>query len=279
MTHLTCNGRPVDVALLTSALVNYGHFTSMQVRAGAVQGLHLHLERLVQGTEALFGTALDPDTVRGWMRDALMSSGLVDASLRVTVFSRHFDFRTPLAAVEADVLVAVSAPVDLPPLPRRVRSTTYARELPQIKHVGTFGLFEQRRQALLAGFDDALFVTRDGLVSEGTTWNLALLQGNDVVWPCAPALRGVAERLLQDALGPARIRPVTLQDLGDCTGAFACNATGIWPLAAIDGHVLPESGAFCQRARQALAQVAGESLAAGQGAGRTRTWNGGEPPL
>ena len=40
---VTCNGQPVQVEDLLPALVNYGHFTSLQVRGHAVQGLDLHL--------------------------------------------------------------------------------------------------------------------------------------------------------------------------------------------------------------------------------------------
>ncbi|WP_216074080.1 hypothetical protein, partial [Acinetobacter baumannii] len=73
----------------------------------------------------------------------------------VTVYSRRFDFRNPLAAVPVDVLVAVSAPVALV-APKRVRSVVWQREMPQIKHVGTFGLFAERRAAMAEGFDDVL---------------------------------------------------------------------------------------------------------------------------
>ncbi len=260
MIHLSLNGVPADAGVPASALVNYGHFTSLQVRGGAVQGLHLHLRRLEEATRALFGTALDPEAVRGWMRAALAAAGVGDASLRVTVFSQRFDFRRPLLPVPTDVLVAVSAPARPPAQPWRVRGVVYERDLPEIKHVGTFGAFAQRRQALDAGFDDALFVTRDGLVSEGTTWNLALLVGATVVWPQAPRLHGVTAQLLRGELGPDEARAVTVSELDGVQGAIACNATGIWPLGGIDGRELPGSGAFCRRARQALAAVPSEPL-------------------
>ncbi len=43
--HAELNGSPVRVEDLgTIALLNYGHFTSMQVRGGRVRGLDLHLD-------------------------------------------------------------------------------------------------------------------------------------------------------------------------------------------------------------------------------------------
>jgi hypothetical protein len=53
------------------ALVNYAHFTAMQVRGQAVRGLELHLERLDAATRELYGTGLDGERVRGCIRHAL----------------------------------------------------------------------------------------------------------------------------------------------------------------------------------------------------------------
>ena len=257
---VSCNGRAAQVEDLLPALVNYGHFTSLQVRGGAVQGLDLHLARLSQATRELFGSELDTVQVQAWMSQALRQAGLADASLRVTVYSRRFDFRNPLAAVPVDVLVAVSAPVTLT-VAKRVRSVAWQRELPQIKHVGTFGLFAERRAAMAEGFDDALFVTADGDVSEGSTWNLAVHDGERLLWPQAPALRGTAEALLkQHWPGPQATQPLRLADLAGVKAAFACNASGLWALEAIDGHVLPGSQALAEQGRAVLAAVAWDKL-------------------
>ncbi|MGX9719492.1 aminotransferase class IV [Stenotrophomonas acidaminiphila] len=258
MTLLSCNGEPVEAALVGAALVNYGHFTSLQVRGGAVQGWALHMRRLQQGTRELFDAELDEAQLLGWLRRALERSGMTDASLRITVFSRAFDFRQPLRAVPVDVLVAVAAPATAPADTRAVLPVRYQRELPQLKHVGTFPLFQHRRQALRQGFDDALFVDAAGRVSEGSTWNLAFLAGDEVLWPQAQALRGTAEQLLiagLERLGRAQAwREVPLDVLPGCSGAVACNATGLWPLARIGDCRFGDSQALLERLRQALAQ-------------------------
>lgn len=257
---ICCNGVPAQVEDLLPALVNYGHFTSLQARGHAVQGLDLHLVRLSQATRELFGSELDVAQVRGWMAQALQQAGLADASLRVTVFSRRFDFRDPLAEVPVDVLVAVSAPVALAAA-KRVCSVGWQREWPQIKHVGTFGLFAQRRAARAAGFDDALLVAADGQVSEGTTWNLAVHDGERLIWPQAPALRGTAEALLQQHWpGPQLTRPLALADLAGVKAALACNASGLWALDAIDGQALPGSEALAEQGRAVLAGVPWDDL-------------------
>jgi branched-subunit amino acid aminotransferase/4-amino-4-deoxychorismate lyase len=257
-----CNGRLATADELAGALVNYGHFTSLQVRNGAVQGLDLHLRRLRQGTEALFGSALDGSRVQAWMQAALQSEGIADASLRVTVFSRAFDFRQPLQAVPVDVLVAVAPAASVPALPRRVCSVPYQRELPHLKHVGTFALFQHRRQALQAGFDDALFVDAQGQVSEGTTWNVAFARNGEVVWPQAPALRGTHERLLQAGWGGSpTLEPVALEQLDGFDAAIGLNAAGVWPIASVDGYVFAGSEELAKRASATIAAQAWQPLA------------------
>lgn len=224
------------------ALGNYGHFTSMQVRKGAVRGLDLHLQRLQEATQALFSAELDMADLRRRMRSELAAFGS-EASLRVTVFAPQFDFRHPERAVDPLALVTLAPPREGIAAAMRVRSVAFQRELPQFKHVGTFALFHHRRLARLAGFDDAVFVDAQRRISEGSLWNLGFWDGRGVVWPQAPALRGVTERLLQAGLDRAGIpqasRPVELGELSAFSGAFTCNASVVAPLRGIDGVEFP----------------------------------------
>ena len=52
----------------------------------------------------------------------------------------------------------------------------------------------------LAQAMDALFVTADGAISEGSIWNIGFFDGERIVWPRAPMLRGISMQLLQDGL-------------------------------------------------------------------------------
>ena len=264
MSRLFCNGEPADAALLGPALVNYGHFTSLQVRAGAVQGWELHWQRLQQGTRELFDATLDQAQLRHWLRQALAQCGVEDASLRITVFARAFDFRQPLRVVPVDVLVGVGAPASLPADARTVLPVNYQRELPQLKHVGTFGLFQQRRIAMRAGFDDALLLDAAGRISEGSTWNIVFGDGDQVIWPQAEALRGTTAQLLVAGLqregALQQWRELRLADLPGISAAVACNASGLWPLARIGGQGFAGSAALWQRLRRVLDAAAWEPL-------------------
>ncbi|MBO9881557.1 aminotransferase class IV family protein [Xanthomonas sp. D-109] len=237
------HGQPAGAELLAAvALVNYGHFSTMQVRSGAVRGFDLHLQRLQQANAALFGSALPHERVRDELRAALAAFGTGDASLRVTVFSPAFTLRRADADCAVELLVSLTPPTRAEAAPLRLRSSVFARETPHIKHVGTFAAFHQRRLAQQAGSDDALFVDAQGQVAEGPTWNLALWDGACLHWPQAPALHGTQQRLLQaglEELGVAQgVRSLSLQELGPDVAAFTCNARGQQPVAAVDGRAL-----------------------------------------
>ncbi len=258
MSKAFLNGRPASTDDLRAlALSNYGHFTVMQMRARAVQGLEFHIARLQQATGELFGCELSRERILDSLRMALDADSATDGGLRVTVYARSFDYRRPAQVLSPDLLVTLSppSPADKPPI--RVCSYPFVRPLPHIKHVGTFPLFHYRRQALRAGFDDALFVTQEGWISEGSTWNIGFWDGGQVVWPEAPALRGSCEWLIRDGLDavgiPQRARPVRLDETAGFRAAFAANASGIQPVGGIDGVDYGVDGDLMARLASALA--------------------------
>ncbi len=233
------NGVPATIEdLRMVALLNYGHFTSMQVRAGRVRGLDLHFARLARATAELFGHPLDVEATRGYLRKIVGNDSRA-LSLRVNIFSRALQRDRLTIAAIPDVLVSTSVARDTAPLPVRVKSMRYERETPHLKHVGTFGLFHQRRIAQAAGFDDALFVDASGAISEGSIWNVGFFDGAGVVWPNARALEGVSMQLLKagmQARGIASItRRVELTEIAAFDGAFFTNSSfAVLPIAGID---------------------------------------------
>lgn len=233
------NGLPAGIDDLRAvALVSYGHFTSMQVHNGCVRGLDLHLLRLDQATRELFGCPLDIEQVRGWMRRSV-GEATDPLSLRVDVFARRLDRDRLNTAIEPDVLVTSGAARVFVPLPARICSVRYVRDMPHIKHRGTFGLFHQKRLAQAHGFDDALFVDADGAISEGTFWNVGFFDGARIVWPDAPALNGISMQMLKRGLHALGLETITrrigLAEIGAFRSAFITNTSrAARPVASID---------------------------------------------
>ena len=210
----------------------------MRAENGRVHGLHLHLERLDRDARVLFGRGLDPEVVRRAIR-AELGDRTGPASVRVNVFSHEVGMAIPDAVVTPDLLVTVRDAAEPPATALRVRSVPYERDLPEVKHVGTFGLLRHRRLARLAGYDDALLLDRHDRISEGTTWNAGFFDGARVVLPNAPALPGVAMRLTRAGLEragiPIEVREVRPADLPSFRSAFATNeAFRTLPIASVD---------------------------------------------
>ncbi len=234
------NGKPAradDLAAL--ALLNYGHFTSMQVRDARVRGLDLHLLRLENATRELFSCELAIDQVRAWMR-GIVKGEPGERSLRVTVFSRAMRRERPAEPAAIDVFATIGPARASDTHPIRLRSFRYERALAHVKHVGTFGLFHHRRLAQRDGFDDALFVDSNDAISEASVWNVGFFDGTRIVWPNAPALTGISMQLLEKGLQSRGIATVSLNitrtHMGAYRSAFLTNSScAVRPVAAIDG--------------------------------------------
>jgi branched-subunit amino acid aminotransferase/4-amino-4-deoxychorismate lyase len=219
------NGRTPDLAQTQRlATLNYGHYTSMQVRGGKVRGLALHIARLDDGNETFFGGRMDigdEHRLREFLRHAL--AGAADASARVALVAG------PSPEAPPDVLVTVSDPApDDPGPPLRVRLDRFERNWPEQKHAATMGQLYAIRRAKRAGYDDALLVGPGGQVREGSAWNVAFWDGEKVVWPQAPALKGVTMVLLQIAMTmtgtPWALRPVGAGEIPDLLAAAAVSS-------------------------------------------------------
>ncbi|MFF8810925.1 aminotransferase class IV [Streptomyces pactum] len=254
------DGRPVSAAdVLPLALTNLGHFTTLRVEAdGGVRGLALHLERLVRDCATVWGADLDTGRVRAYVRQGLAGHPR-PCVVRVTVYDPAADVGHPAAAGEPRVLVTVRPAGALPPPPLRVRTVVYERDLPEVKHTGLFGALHARAAAQRAGYDDALFVGRDGLVSEGVTWNVGFVdREGTVVWPQAPVLPGVTMTLLRRHAAH-RSTTVTPQQAAGMAAAFATNAgIGVRPLSAIDGTGFPAGHPVLARLQETYAALPGE---------------------
>jgi branched-subunit amino acid aminotransferase/4-amino-4-deoxychorismate lyase len=245
------DGRPVPPERLgVPSLVDFGHFTAMQVRASRVRGLGLHLARLAAANRELFDAPLDGDRVRHLVRHAL--AGTADASVRVSVFR-------PPEAADPSILVTVRPPAHPPSVPQRLKSVPYLRPVAHVKHLGDFGQTYYGRLARRAGFDDCLLTGPGGVVAEAGIANVVFFDGAAFVWPDAPILAGITMQLLEPRL-PSRRAEVRLADLGAFTAAFVTNSRGVAPVALVDDRAIPVDPALLERLRDVYEETPADPL-------------------
>lgn len=229
------NGRPPVAEQFQLPLVNYGHFTAMQVRDGRTRGLDLHLARLDGATRELFGAGLDGDLVRDHIRHAL-GDDTPAASVRVIVY-------WPDGDDAASIVVTVRPPAPTPKSPQSLRSVGYQRPAAHIKHAGGFGQAYYGRMAVHEGFDDALLTGHGGVIAESGIANIGFFDGTSVVWPDEPCLHGITMQLLEPRLPgigiESRRGPVRLADVAAFEAAFITNSHGVAAVGRIDDVTLP----------------------------------------
>lgn len=91
ITHL--NGNPATVSdLAPLSFAGYAHFTAMQMRDYSVPGLDLHLARLRQASDTLFGQHLPDERIADYLRTAVEASEATDASVTCFITSRPGEF-------------------------------------------------------------------------------------------------------------------------------------------------------------------------------------------
>ncbi|MEV0282494.1 MULTISPECIES: aminotransferase class IV [unclassified Kribbella] len=204
--------RTVDPMVLRAT--SFGHFTSMQVRDGRVDGLDRHFDRLDRSTREVFGQRLAADRVRADLRAALDHGGAGDLSLRVNVF----------ATTVIHLLIRVSPPIEPGVRPVRLRAFRHERAVPHLKHTGTFDLTYYANLASRDGYDDAVFHTAAGEISEASIWNICFARGTDIVFPSAPALPGIRQQVLQRGLATHTTTRVPLDELSTYDAAYLTNS-------------------------------------------------------
>src|SRR2546427_1353593 len=200
----------------------YGLIETLRVREGRISFLEGHLARLAAST-AVLGLprpAQDPATL---LRPF---AGTEDAVLRLEVC----DARASLTVRE------------LPPLSPPAVITASEPHQPYLHKTTLRDCFaDAAREAEIAEADDALLVTHDGAVAEGTVWSVSWWDGERLRTPSLELgiLPGIGRaRVLELAkrVAEGRYAREALQG----RSLFLTNAVrGVVPLASLDGQTVP----------------------------------------
>jgi len=262
----TLDGVEVDAVPPDLALLPLGVFTTFVAVEGTVLGWDRHLDRLADGADALWGHRLERDRVVADVRRHLAVSPR--RSVRVAAYPAQVALAEPERASGCRLLVssspheAVSEAVSeavAEPAGLAVRSVEHARSSAVLKHASLGPEVALRRQARLAGADDALFV-RGGRVLEGPTWSVVAWSAGTMTSPAEDVLASTTVEALADVaevLGQqVRRAPLTPADLRAADLVLAVNVHApTRPLLRLDEHGLSADEDLLGLVRSALARL------------------------
>jgi branched-chain amino acid aminotransferase len=257
-----------------------GIFETLRARGGHPTELADHLARLhrsAQGLDIELPPDIDDRLATGI--DALLAAdGLAgpdgDASIRITVSRGPFRTRgvLPPDEVVPPTVVIQAWPVAAPPVDHLERglhlvASTVRRDprnpLATLKTTSRAEYVYARLEARRAGADDALFLTIDDHLSEGTSANIFLVRstGDSGLELATPALDcailpGTTRSWLLEWAARVGLRPfegaLTRDDLATAQEAFlSSSVAGILPVTAFEGAPIGDGvpGAWTLRAR------------------------------
>jgi len=257
-----------------------GVFETLRARGGYPTELGEHLARLHRSAAGL-DIALPDDVDRRLgegIAALLAANGLdgatADASIRITVSRGAYRTRGVLPAHEdVPATIAIQAwPVPATPTDHLERGlhlvTSTVRRDPQnplatLKTTSRAEYVYARLEARRAGADDALFLTIDDHLSEGTSANIFLVRRapDGAVELATPSLDsailpGTTRSWLLDWANRAGLRPfegrLRRHDLADAQEAFlSSSVAGILPVTSFDGAPIGDGrpGEWTRRAR------------------------------
>jgi len=203
--------------------VGVGLIETMRVMGGRLPWLGRHLDRLHASIAALGGPVAPEqlvDRVLGGVRSG-------DSVVRLELTDGHSEISTRDVNAERDVALVVSNEPYHPYPHKTTRREQFGRALADARRRGS-------------GASDALLVTPDGYVAEGTAWNLFWWDGARLCTPAADlgVLPGIGRARVSEltTVTEARVPAVALAG----RSLFLVNAVrGIVEIGTLDGAAVP----------------------------------------
>jgi D-alanine transaminase len=252
-----------------------GVYEVCEVRQGVMVDVTRHLDRLDRSLRELkIGWPMARAALVMVMREVVRRNGVRSGLvyLQVTRGVARRDHVFP-AAGTAPALVVTAKKTDPLVVSRKAAGGIKAITLPEnrwervdIKSVGLLPNVLARQTAKEAGAQEAIFVDRDGLITEGAATNVWMVTdaGELVTRPAETGiLRGITRTTAIDAAGLLQLkvveRPFTVAEAQSAREMFITAATSVViPVVQLDGRIIADGkpGPVAKRLREAFFDVA-----------------------
>ncbi|GAB4447617.1 MAG: branched-chain-amino-acid transaminase [Anaerolineae bacterium] len=259
MTHLVCyvNGQylPLKEAGLPvqdlAILRGYGVFDFLRTYNGQPFRLAEHLQRLARSA-ALIELELPWSLaeIEQIVRQTLARNVLPEANIRIVVTGGvSANSVTPDDGPGLLVLVtpAHRYPADYYTHGAKVITVPSNRYIPDAKTINYMAALMAQKKARAAGAVEALYLSEQGHVLEGTTSNLFVFKGEQLVTPVEGILPGITRAVVLELareMFEVVEQPLLLADLPAIDEAFICASNKeIMPLHTIDDSPVGSGGA------------------------------------
>ncbi len=243
-------------------LFGAGVYDSLLLRNGVPVALDRHLVRLAAGAQRLGLPAPAAAMVRQAIAELAAAHRLQDARIRITLGAGPSTGVQP--AAEGNITLITLAPL-APVKPTLAMTVPSWRRnelspLAGIKFTTCAENLLAQREAMSAGFDEALFLNTAAQLCEGAFSNVFLVREGTVLTPslksgCLPGVtRGIVLELCRAAAIPCREEEIPAREILPAEEMFITSSIrGVQPVHRLDGQHFPAPGPVTERIRSLYA--------------------------
>ncbi|MHB1127796.1 MAG: aminotransferase class IV [Bacillota bacterium] len=258
LVYLDGNLLPADAALIAASdygfSYGFGLFETVRVYGGQPFMADAHLERLVQGAMVLDLNLPETEDLRQAMAEIITANGITEGSLRLTISRKAGEPPWDRSNALPTTYISVNKhfPYNAQQYQKGFRAVTAAicrnekSPLAGIKSLNFLDNILAKREAKAAGLDEALLLNTAGLVAEGSTSNLFIVDHNgQLITPPATVglLPGITRQAVMELADkyacPCLEKPFAAVDIYRAAEAFLTSSLmEIMPLVELDGHLI-----------------------------------------
>jgi branched-chain amino acid aminotransferase group I len=235
-------------------LYGYGLFETMRAYSGHIFRLEKHLARLSHSAKFLEIDCESTANLEKALYETLQANNLSDARIRLTLSGGKGEpVPDPLAPRTPILFITARS---YTPYPRQIYEQGFKAIVSNIwrntqspastmKSLNYMDNLLARREAKLAGVDEAILLNEQGFLAESSTSNIFLIKGNNLFTPSQDSgvLPGVTREVVLELAHSSDLKAVekkiALEELLQADEAFLTNSlVEIMPITLVSGQVI-----------------------------------------